>query len=200
MTTQEELDAKLEELKKSLDELIKGELIPFKPKQKTTKPTDDPEWASLPKDEKIKRMLESQTNNPYRETAPSKAFQPATGPAVDPRYNKAKPSAKVNVRQGTPEEIAAMNAQRSGPPPAKPSTQPIKYPGIDMQHDPKTNQTHISLQDDEGGHFFTVDHKSKTIKPWISNPERGKELNLKFQKNEHLKRLFPDHKFEDTFD
>jgi hypothetical protein len=69
-----------------------------------------------------------------------------------------------------------------------------------MQHDPETNQTHIGLTDGSENHIFTVDHKTKTIKPWISNPERGKELNEKFKNNEHLKRLFPDHAFNDTFD
>lgn len=198
MTTQEELDAKLAELKESLEDLHKGDIIPFKPKTKPYKTSEDPEWDKLPKDEKIKRMIAAQTNNPYKEVAPSKAFQPVTGQPVDPRYNKAKPSA--NVRQGTPEEIAAMNAQRSGPPTSKPSQQPIKYPGIDMQHDAKTNQTHIGLQDGKEHHIFTVDHKNKTIKPWISDPERGKELNEKFKNNPHLQKLFPDHTFSDTFD
>lgn len=198
MTTQEELDAKLAQLKESLEDLHKGDIIPFKPKQKEAKPTDDPEWHNLPKDEKIKRMIASQANNPYKEAAPSKAFQPATGLHVDPRYNKAKPSA--NVRQGTPEEIAAMNAKGVQPSANKPSAQPIKYPGIDMQHDPQTNQTHIGMQDGKENHIFTIDHKNKTIKPWISDPERGKELNEKFKNNPHLQKLFPDHKFSDTFD
>jgi len=198
-TLEEEYELKLAELKKSLEELKKGDIIPFKPKQKAPRIQDAEDWNTLSPGQKADRAVAAQPNNPYKEAAPSKGFQPATGLHVDPKYVKAKENKKYNVKQGTPEEIAAMNAQGVQPPTNKPSSQPIKYPGLDMQHDPKTNQTHIAMMDGKEQHIFTVDHAKKTIMPWISDAERGSELNEKFKNNPHLQKLFPDHTFQSTF-